>query len=34
MSSITCIIIDDEPLGQELIEKYILRMPSLKLLAK
>lgn len=34
MSSISCIIIDDEPLGQELIEKYILRMPSLKLLAK
>jgi two-component system LytT family response regulator len=34
MNSITCIIIDDEPLGQELIEKYILRMPSLSLLAK
>lgn len=34
MSSISCIIIDDEPLGQELIERYILRMPSLKLLAK
>ncbi|MFI5452240.1 LytR/AlgR family response regulator transcription factor [Pedobacter sp. UC225_61] len=34
MSSISCIIIDDEPLGQELIEKYILRMPSLELLAK
>jgi two-component system, LytTR family, response regulator len=31
---ITCIIIDDEPLGQELIEKYIGRIPSLKLLGK
>lgn len=31
---ISCVIIDDEPLGQELIEKYIKRIPSLKLLAK
>lgn len=34
MNSISCIIVDDEPLGQELIEKYISRMPSLKLLAR
>lgn len=27
-------IIDDEPLGQELIERYISRIPSLKLIAK
>jgi two-component system, LytTR family, response regulator len=32
--TITCVIIDDEPLGQELIEKYISRIPSLKLLGK
>ena len=31
---ISCVIIDDEPLGQELIEKYINRIPSLKLIAK
>lgn len=33
-STISCIIIDDEPLGQELIEKYICRISSLNLLAK
>ena len=31
---ISCVIIDDEPLGQELIERYINRIPSLKLIAK
>lgn len=33
-NNISCIIVDDEPLGQELIEKYILRMPALQLLSK
>ncbi|AOM78019.1 LytR/AlgR family response regulator transcription factor [Pedobacter steynii] len=33
-NSISCIIIDDEHLGQELIEKYVNRIPSLNLLAK
>jgi NADH-quinone oxidoreductase subunit M len=33
-NSISCIIIDDEHLGQELIEKYVKRIPSLNLLAK
>ncbi|RFM30532.1 LytR/AlgR family response regulator transcription factor [Deminuibacter soli] len=31
---ISCVIIDDEPLGLELIEKYIKRIPSLRLVAK
>ena len=30
---LTCIIIDDEPLAQELLEKYVSRLPSLELLA-
>ncbi len=30
---LTCIIIDDEPLAQELLEKYASRLPSLELLA-
>jgi DNA-binding LytR/AlgR family response regulator len=33
-NSISCVIIDDEPLGQDLIEKYISRISSLNLLAK
>jgi DNA-binding LytR/AlgR family response regulator len=33
-SSISCVIIDDEPLGQDLIEKYVGRISSLNLLAK
>ena len=31
---ITCVIIDDEPLAQELIERYIARIPSLSLIGK
>ncbi|WDF56029.1 LytR/AlgR family response regulator transcription factor [Mucilaginibacter sp. KACC 22063] len=33
-SSISCVVIDDEPLAQDLIEKYIGRISSLNLLAK
>ena len=30
---LTCIVIDDEPLAQELLEKYASRLPGLELLA-
>ena len=33
-NSFSCIIIDDEPLAQELLEKYISRIPTITLLCK
>lgn len=34
MKKLNCIIVDDEPLAQDLIEKYILKVPQLTLKAK